>query len=57
MKLLLVSEVAEYLRVSTMTIYRLIRAGKIEAIRVGRSYRIREGELHDYLRRSEVQSD
>ena len=55
--LLTVSEVADVLRVSTMTVYRLIQSGEITAIRVGKSYRISEPELQDYLASGEVRVD
>jgi excisionase family DNA binding protein len=44
-----VAEVAEHMRVSNMTIYRLIKAGELPAIRVGKNYRIRGGDLAAYL--------
>lgn len=44
-----VSEVARQLRVSNMTVYRLINAGELAAVRVGKSYRIREGDVDAYL--------
>jgi excisionase family DNA binding protein len=47
--LLTAAEVAEQLRVSTMTVYRLIRRGELPAVRVGRNYRVREGDLETYL--------
>lgn len=37
------------MRVSTMTVYRLIKGGELGAIRVGRHYRIRESDLSAYL--------
>lgn len=37
---LTVTEVAEVMRVSKMTVYRLIHAGELPAIRVGRSFRV-----------------
>jgi excisionase family DNA binding protein len=37
------------MRVSTMTVYRLIRAGALPAIRVGKHFRIREHDLDSYL--------
>ena len=49
--LLTVAEVAEVMRVSTMTVYRLIRAGELLATRVGRSYRIWEDDVRSYLQR------
>ncbi|MCB1250175.1 MAG: helix-turn-helix domain-containing protein [Acidimicrobiales bacterium] len=48
-RFLTVAEVATSLRVSTMTVYRLIKAGELSSVRVGRSYRIPEGELDRYL--------
>jgi len=47
--LLTVAEVAGLMRVSNMTVYRLIKAGELAAVRVGHSYRIREGEIERYL--------
>ncbi|MFA9429172.1 helix-turn-helix domain-containing protein [Egicoccus sp. AB-alg2] len=44
-----VAEVADVLRVSTMTVYRLIRSGDLPALRVGKNYRVRQQDLHDYL--------
>jgi excisionase family DNA binding protein len=50
-RFLTVQEVAELMRVSTMTVYRLIKAGDLRAARVGRSYRLREAEVETYLQR------
>ena len=44
-----VSEVARRLRVSNMTVYRLVKAGQLPAVRVGRGYRIREEDVLTYL--------
>ena len=43
--LLTVAEVAAGMRVSNMTVYRLIKSGELPAVRVGKGYRIRESEL------------
>lgn len=48
-RLLTVAEVANVIRVSRMTVYRLIRRGQLKAIRVGRNYRVRSDDLNDYL--------
>jgi excisionase family DNA binding protein len=48
-RLLTVNEVADLLRVSRMTVYRLIKEGQMPALRVGRSYRLREDDVDDYL--------
>jgi excisionase family DNA binding protein len=50
-RLLRVREVADVMRVSSMTVYRLIRTGELAAIRVGRSYRIWESDVITYLQR------
>lgn len=50
-RFLTVQEVAELMRVSTMTVYRLIKAGDLRAARVGRSYRLAEAEVDGYLQR------
>jgi excisionase family DNA binding protein len=53
--LLTVAEVAGLMRVSTMTVYRLIKGGDLPAVRVGHNYRIREGEVERYLAGRAVQ--
>ena len=47
--LLTVGEVATLMRVSNMTVYRLIKAGQLAAIRVGKNYRIRRADVDRYL--------
>ena len=44
-----VAEVASVMRVSKMTVYRLVHTGHLPAIRVGRSFRVPEQALHQYL--------
>ena len=48
-RLLTVGEVAATMRVSNMTVYRLIKSGQLAAIRVGKNYRIRESDVNRYL--------
>jgi excisionase family DNA binding protein len=48
-RFLTVIEVAATLRVSTMTVYRLINSGTLAAVRIGKSLRIREDDLASYL--------
>ena len=48
-RLLTVVEVAALMRVSNMTVYRLIKGGQLAAIRVGKNYRIRESDVNRYL--------
>lgn len=49
-RFLTVAEVAAVMRVSRMTVYRLVHAGELASIRVGRSFRVPERGVHDYLR-------
>jgi excisionase family DNA binding protein len=44
-----VSEVATSLRVSTMTVYRLINGGDLPAARIGRSFRVQTEDLEQYV--------
>lgn len=53
-RFLTVAEVASIMRVSKMTVYRMVHAGDLPAIRVGRSFRVPEDEVHKYLRSSFV---
>jgi excisionase family DNA binding protein len=48
-RFLTVAEVASIMRVSKMTVYRLV-----PAVRVGRSFRVPEAEVHRYLHSSYV---
>lgn len=47
-----VAEVARHMRVSSMTVYRLIKSRELPAVRVGKSYRIRGTDLIAYLEAS-----
>lgn len=55
--LLTVAEVASELRVSTMTVYRLINAGDLPAFRIGKNYRIKRADLDAYLTAGVVRAD
>lgn len=54
-RLLRPDEVAARLTVSIITVRRLIKAGDLKAIKVGKALRIRPDDLDDYLRRSVVE--
>jgi excisionase family DNA binding protein len=45
----LVEELAEKLRVSNMTIYRYIKAGKVKAYKIGKEFRIDDTEFKSFL--------
>jgi excisionase family DNA binding protein len=53
--LLTVGEVATMMRVSNMTVYRLIKSGQLGAIRVGKNYRLRRRDIEGYLAERAVQ--
>ncbi|MCW2525665.1 MAG: binding domain protein excisionase family [Pseudonocardiales bacterium] len=48
-RFLTVAEVAATMRVSKMTVYRMVHSGELAAVRVGRSFRVPEKAVHDYL--------
>ncbi|WP_369134329.1 excisionase family DNA-binding protein [Modestobacter sp. I12A-02662] len=43
------AEVAAIMRVSKMTVHRLVHGGEMAAVRVGRSFRVPEPAVRDYL--------
>jgi excisionase family DNA binding protein len=51
-KFLTVAEVAAMMRVSKMTVYRIVHGGDLPAVRVGRSFRVTEDDVNEYLRKS-----
>ena len=53
-RFLTVAEVASIMRVSKMTVYRMVHAGELPAIRVGRSFRVPEDAVNSYLKQSYV---
>jgi len=55
-RFLTVAEVASVMRVSKMTVYRLVHAGELPAVRVGRSFRVPEKAVHEYLRDSYIET-
>ncbi len=50
LKFLTVAEVAAVMRVSKMTVYRLVHSGELASVRVGRSFRVPERAVHEYLK-------
>lgn len=55
-RFLTVAEVAAAMRVSKMTVYRLVHSGELPAVRVGRSFRVPEDAVNDYLRKAYFQA-
>jgi excisionase family DNA binding protein len=50
-EVLTVSQVAEYLQISEMTTYKLVQEGKIPAFKIGRSWRVKKGDLEELIER------
>lgn len=50
-----VAEVAQALRVSKMTVYRLVNSHAIHAVRFGRSYRVPESAVEFYIEHAAVE--
>ena len=50
--LMTLEEVAQFMRVSYNTVYRLVTTGKLKSLRAGRQYRIRREDLEEYLNRA-----
>jgi excisionase family DNA binding protein len=48
-RFLTVAEVADMMRVSRMTVYRLVHSGELPAIRFGRSFRVPEAAVTQVL--------
>jgi excisionase family DNA binding protein len=55
-RFLTVAEVAAVMRVSKMTVYRLVHSGELPAVRVGRSFRVLDQAVQDYLRDAYVEA-
>ncbi len=51
---LTVAEVADLMRVSKMTVYRLVHAGDLPAVQFGRSYRVPESAVEEFLQQAQV---
>lgn len=48
-RLLTVKEVSLYLKLNPLTVYEYIRSGKLQAVKLGRYYRISEEDLTVFL--------
>lgn len=55
-RFLTVAEVAGVMRVSKMTVYRMVHSGDLPAVRVGRSFRVPEKAVHEYLRAAFIEA-
>jgi len=55
-KFLTVAEVATLMRVSKMTVYRLLHSGELPGVQIGRSFRVPEQAVHEYLRAAFIEA-
>lgn len=51
-ELLTVSDAADYLKVSQMTIWRWCQSGRLPAFKIGREWRIERSALEDIIRKN-----
>jgi len=52
--LMTVDQVAAYLQLNKLTVYRYIREGRIPAARLGKAYRIRKADVDAFLEQNTV---
>jgi excisionase family DNA binding protein len=55
--LMTVSEVADYLRTTTTTIYRWLKEGKLTAVKIGKEWRIAKDTLHSVMNKQRNAAD
>jgi len=48
-QLMTIKEVADFLRISTISAYSWVRDGKLPAIRIGKEWRVRTRDLNEWL--------
>ncbi|WP_461202781.1 helix-turn-helix domain-containing protein [Anoxybacillus sp. TBDG-1] len=48
-EIMTISQVAEYLQISEMTTYKLVQEGKIPAFKIGRHWRVKKDDLHEFI--------
>lgn len=49
-----IKEIADYLEVHPMTIYKYVQKGKIPAFKIGASWRIRKDSIDKWMRDNEL---
>jgi len=52
-----VKDIADYLHMHPMTIYKYVKEGKIPAFKVGTSWRIRRDSIQKWIKESEQQKE
>jgi excisionase family DNA binding protein len=48
-QIMTVTEVAEYLKISEVTTYKLVQEGKIPAFKIGRHWRVKRNDLSEFI--------
>lgn len=48
-EIMTVNEVAEYLKISEVTTYKLVQEGKIPAFKIGRHWRVEKRDLSEFI--------
>ncbi|MFD1040645.1 helix-turn-helix domain-containing protein [Virgibacillus byunsanensis] len=48
-EIMTVAQVAEYLQLSEMTTYKLVQEGKISGFKIGRHWRVKKEDLHEFI--------
>jgi putative resolvase len=44
-----VKEVCEVLKIKPLTVYRWLKAGKLKAVKIGKSYRVEQSEFEKFI--------
>jgi excisionase family DNA binding protein len=57
MKFMTMNEVAQSLSINRITVHRLIKSGKLKAIKVNSAVRISEGSFQEFIERNSVDDD
>lgn len=48
-EIMTVSQVAEYLKISEVTTYKLVQEGKVTAFKIGRHWRVKKSDLSEFI--------
>ena len=52
-KVYTVKEITEYLKLHKTTVFRMIKDGRLKAIKIGKEYRFKETDIQEFLQRKE----
>ncbi|MEW9097273.1 MAG: helix-turn-helix domain-containing protein [Clostridiaceae bacterium] len=48
-EIMTITEVAEYLKISEVTTYKLVQEGKMPAFKIGRHWRVKKSDLTEFI--------